>query len=170
MEEELERKWDTLKEEYPEVAKMMLGSVGLADKTYTDSSVYNEERRTLQFFLSDEFDQGRGEELFQEFQEAKSEELPEDSELLDEEQFYTALDELTEAGYIYRWKMDDGGYYYFDAEGCLHSLNVKSNSEGIPVDKLYEAKEHSNICIEGVANALIEHPRYKLTLTEEDSV
>jgi hypothetical protein len=168
MDAETKRKWEILGEEYPEVAERLLQELGLAQVVLSRSSETSKDQKMVQRFFMEEFDKGTGDEFFETFNEAKAEELDENSDLLDRENFFDVLDKAASEGKLPRIPTEDGGFYYTTTLHCLIYLEERGDSDEIEVSDLYWFEEESGFPVQTLVWKVIDNPRMELTIPEAE--
>lgn len=160
-------KWNVLCVDYPEVAEMLLWKAGLAEPVWKDSDLSSNQEQVLEF-LRDDFDEGSGDELFDQFQEQKSEELDEESELLDREGFLDCLGRCVAAGYVPRIPVEDGGFYYGTTLQCLLYLEEQGETDDVEVEQLYWFEEKTGVPVQKLVAKVLDSPRLSLAMPDAE--
>jgi hypothetical protein len=168
-ERQLDEKWNWLGTDYPEIAEMLLWKAGLANPVWKDSDLSGNQEQILEF-LRDEFEEGTGDELFEQFQNQKSGALEEGSELLDRDRFFDCLDTCAAAGFVPRIPTGDGGFYYGTTLQCLLYLEERGETGDVEVEQLYWFEEETGVPVQNLVAKVLENPRSSLVLpgTEKD--
>ncbi|MDQ2054822.1 hypothetical protein [Halobellus sp. H-GB7] len=159
-----EEKWSDLESGYPEVAEALLSYAG-----FTESSTapdLTEEDRFLLDVLKDDFDQGSGDDLFDEIKRSRGSRLGEDSRLREREFVDERLDRLASQGLVGRIPLKEGGYHYGPLRMCIYYLMDRGETDEVVVDDLYWLKDVAGVPVGKLVLTALDMTQASMTLTE----
>jgi hypothetical protein len=107
--------WASLGDTYPEVAEVLMSYLGMSESAVTPE--LSSEDRFLLSFLTEDFDEGSGDDLFDEIQRIRGTELAEESPLLDRAFVAERLDYLASTGLVGRIPLQHG--WHHDGSLCM---------------------------------------------------
>lgn len=156
--------WDELGDNYPEIAEALMSYLGVAE--YAVTADLSSEDRFLLSFLTEDFDEGSGDDLFDEIQRTRGTELAEESPLRDRAFVDERLDYLAANGLVGRIPLAEGGYHYGSLRMCLYYLMEQGDSDAIVVDDLYWFEEKTAIPVQKLVLTSLAMEQASITMTE----
>jgi len=154
-------KWSELSDEYPEVAEALMSHAGFTEY-FVDPDLSDSDEFLLEFFRED-FDQGSGDDLFNEIQ---GNSLEKDSPLRERGLVDERLDYLASQGLVGRVPLEQGGYHYGSLRMCIHSLMEKGNTDEILVEDLYWLQDESGIPVQQLVLTALNMVQASLSLEQ----
>lgn len=164
MNEIQEDKWSALKDQYPEVAEALMSHAGLTE--YFVDPDLSEEDEFLLDFLKHDFDEGSGDDLFDEIERSRGNELEEDSPLRERSFVDERLDYLASQGLVGRVPLENGGYHYGSLRMCVYYLMESGEEDAILVEHLYSLGEETGIPVQKLVLTALNMVQPSLTLDE----
>ena len=164
MNEIQEDKWSALKDQYPEVAEALMSHAGFAE--YFVDPDLSEEDEFLLDFLKHDFDEGSGDDLFDEIERSRGSELEEASPLRERSFVDERLDYLASQGLLGRVPLEHGGYHYGSLRMCIYSLMERGDSDDILVDEVYWLSNEAGIPVQQLVLTALNMVQASLSLEE----
>lgn len=160
-----EEKWSDLRSDYPEVAEALMSHAGFTE--YFVSPDLTEEDEFLLDLFKHEFDQGSGDDLFDEIERSRGDELEENSRIREREFVDERLDHLATQGLVGRVPLKQGGYHYGPLRMCVHYLMDRGETDEVVVDDLYWFEDVTGIPVQKLVLTVLSVVEASLTLDSD---
>ena len=164
MNQDEERTWNDLGSSYPEVAEALMSHAGVTEYA-VDPNLTGEDEFLLDFLRKD-FDEGSGDDLFDEIERSRGSELEEASPLRERGFVDERLDYLASQGLVGRVPLEQGGYHYGSMRMCVYYLMGRGGTDEVLVDDLYWLQDESGIPVQKLVLTALNMVQASLTLNE----